>query len=499
MNLTTILSALRRRWWMPLLCLVLGAVVALGAARRMPKVYRASTLVLVEPQKIPVAYVRPTVTTSIEDRLRSLRQQITSRSRVERVIRELNLYPELRERVPMQSLVGRVASRINLDVRGGNTFRIIFTGTDPQTVADVTNKVADIVIEENSAARQREAQSTSAFLEKELEAVRVQLEKEEEAIAQFKREHMGELPEQRDANLRTLEGLQNRLRIVSDSLGRAMDRRILLDSQLADLPASGTSINETANQLEQARRRLRELEARYTQRHPDVVEQRQEVDRLRRQLSLEPQEEKEEAGGEPAEPPAAQTLYAARLNADIQAVESEIKSLTEEEAQIRADITKYQLRVENTPRNESILSTLTRDYQNLTNSYQSLLNKKLEAEMAEKLEHERRGEHFIIVDRAVPPNIPFKPNVPQIIAFGCAIAFMIGCGGAIVIDLFRPRFRSEEELVAAYSIPVLAVVPLLVSEEAVRRARRAKRLMLGSGVAVAALCALLVIFLVAGH
>jgi len=79
------LDSLKRRWWVPLCCLAVGAAVSIGVARRLPKIYRATTLILVQHQKIPAAYVRPTVTTSTEDMLRSLQQQVTSRTRVERV------------------------------------------------------------------------------------------------------------------------------------------------------------------------------------------------------------------------------------------------------------------------------------------------------------------------------------------------------------------------------------------------------------------------------
>lgn len=499
LNLTGLLSSLKRRWWMPLIGLLLGAAGAFALSGRLPKVYRASTLILVEPQKIPVAYVRPTVTMAIEDRLRTLRQEITSRSRVERVIRDLNLFPDEIDTVPVEALAGRIASRTRLDVRGTNSFQIIFEWLDPKEAAQIANKMAELVIEENTAARQREADSTSRFLERELERVRVQLQKEEDTMARFKREHMGELPEQRDANLRTLEGLQQRLRAVGESMSRARDRKLLLEGQLSEIPASGTSVSQIAVQLEQARAKLLELENRYTSRHPDVAAQRREVERLEALLTNQPEAEPGPESGAPVETPTTSSLYAARLRGEIQAVESEIKGYGAEEQQLKADINHYQERVENAPRNEAILSTLMRDYQNLANNYQSLLNKKLEADLAGKLEEERRGEQFNVVDRAIPPSTPFKPNVTQIMAFGSALGFMAGCAGAIAIDLLRPRFRSEQELAGAFNIPVLATVPLLLSEETRRRSARRLRLIVGSGVAAVAIGVLVILFLVSGR
>jgi uncharacterized protein involved in exopolysaccharide biosynthesis len=253
-------------------------------------------------------------------------------------------------------------------------------------------------------------------------------------------------------------------------------------------------VSQLALQLEQARTKLLELEYKYTARHPDVAIQRKEVERLEALLTAQPEGEPDPSAA-PVGAPTTTSLYAARLKADIQAVEAEIKGFVAEEQQLRVDIERYQDRVENAPRNEAILSTLTRDYQNLANNYQSLLNKKLEADLAGKLEEERRGEQFNVVDRAIPPSMPFKPIVSQIMAFGSALGLILGCAAAISVDLLRPRFRSERELAAAYNIPVLAAIPVLLSEETRRRAARRLRLIVGSGVAAAAIAILVLLFL----
>lgn len=486
------LDSLRRRWWLPLVCLVLGVGAASLITKRLPKIYQASTLILVEPQKIPAAYVRPTVTTTIENRLRSLQQQITSRTRIERVIQDLNLFPERIGKVPMESLVGAVASRIRLEIRGTTTFKINYEGTNPEEVAAVVNKIADLFIAENSAARAQEARSTSEFLDKELEAVRQRLEREELEIARFKREHMGELPEQRDANLRTVEGLQARLRTATEALTRAQDRRLSLEGQLAALPASGGGdVNLIAVQLEQAKTRLQQLLTQYTEQHPEVALQRREIARLEDLLASSPEPDPNPA------PRPGQSLFETRIRADLAAAETEIRALAAEQQQIRADIVKYQERVENAPRNEAALSTLTRDYENLKANYQSLLAKKLEAKLAENLETERQGEQFNILDRAVPPTVPFKPNLTQIVALGGVIGLLVGCAGAFVVDLAKPRFRSEDDLFTAHGIPVLAAVPRIDTEGERARLRRRRRVLVGSGLAAAAITVILALVLYA--
>lgn len=486
-SLTAILSSLRRRWWLVLLCLILGAAGSTWFGRRLPKIYRASTLILVIPQKIPVAYVRPTVTASIEDRLRSLRQQITSRSRLERVIKDLNLFPNRFGKVPTERLVASMIRRLRLEMRGTSTFRIWYEGPDRVQAADVANKVAEIFIQENTSARLLQARNTTEFLDTQMERMKEQLEEHEARIARFKQQHMGELPEQRESNLRTLEALQGRLRTNSEGLTRARDRRLTLESQLDGMPSAAADVNQVARQLEQEQARLQDLLTRYTESHPDVIQLRREIANLERSLQQPPDTEQQ------VQPRTTISPYHARLKAELDTVGNEIRTLEAEQEQLRVDVAKYQARVENAPRNEALLSQLTRDNDNLRLNYRSLLNKKIEAELAEQLEEKTQGEIFTIVDRALPPSLHYKPNMTQITSIGTAGGLLAGCILAILFDLLRPRFRTETELVGAYGIPVLATIPFVTTETMRRKHRVMFRVLLGSSLAVVVLGAILIV------
>ena len=74
---------------LPLVAVTLGTMLM---SRRLPDLYRSETIILVVPQQVPESYVRSTVTTRIEDRLQSISQQILSRTRLERIIQDFNLY-----------------------------------------------------------------------------------------------------------------------------------------------------------------------------------------------------------------------------------------------------------------------------------------------------------------------------------------------------------------------------------------------------------------------
>jgi uncharacterized protein involved in exopolysaccharide biosynthesis len=85
---------------------IVGSGIVVGLAthlylRTLPDIYKSETVILVEPQQVPSDYVRPTSTGSIESLLATISQQILSRTRLEKIIKENNLYPEIRMKRPI--------------------------------------------------------------------------------------------------------------------------------------------------------------------------------------------------------------------------------------------------------------------------------------------------------------------------------------------------------------------------------------------------------------
>ena len=137
----------RRRVW-ALVPLVLGVVAAVWALRVLPKTYRAVTTVLVEPQKVPADYVKPTIASSIEERLRTIEPQIKNRDNLARIIREMDLYPELTRQGLLEGAIARARRDLTVQLQG-NTFRIYFEDRDPAKAARTANRVAEAVIDSN--------------------------------------------------------------------------------------------------------------------------------------------------------------------------------------------------------------------------------------------------------------------------------------------------------------------------------------------------------------
>ncbi|MBW8877660.1 MAG: hypothetical protein JF614_22055 [Acidobacteria bacterium] len=463
-------SVWRRRFWF-LVPLLLGLAGAAYSYRVLPKTYRAATQVLVEPQKVPSDYVKPTVTTSIEERLHTIEPKIKKRDNMERIIREMNLYPELRGTVSMDHLVDKVRDDLTVRVQG-DTFFIYFVGREPVTVARTANRVAELFIASSLQQRENRAQGTSTFLEKELEQTKAKLEGQEARIAEFKRLNLGDLPEQRDTNLHAVEQLQGKLEINMDALDRAETRKLLLQRQVAELsyaPAARPAMPAAPGgppaptRVEQLQAELAELRARYTDRHPDVIRKRAELARLEALESQRPVESPAAAATQaPGEPPAPKKPKIDPMTqAELASVDLEIKSLKGERERILADIGGVQSRLQNVPRVEQELLSLTRDYDNIKRSYESLLDKRLNARLYENLEKSQQGEQFTILEAALPPTGPYSPNLLIVLGLGLAMGGLAGLLLALLRERTDPTYADALSLQQAFpGVPLLATIPV---------------------------------------
>ena len=198
-----VLAVWSRRKWLAILVFAAVFTAAATTVTFLPNIYRSTATVIIERQQVPEAFVKPTVTSVVENRLQTINQEILSRSRVLGLIDRFGLYQDLKKRVPLEEVVEQMRRDIELDLKGvqqrlsgGTTiaFSISFKGSDPQKVALVTNTLASFYIEENLKVRERQAAGTAEFLQVQLEETKKKLDEQERQVSEFKMRHPGELP-----------------------------------------------------------------------------------------------------------------------------------------------------------------------------------------------------------------------------------------------------------------------------------------------------------------
>ncbi|HPA15606.1 MAG TPA: GNVR domain-containing protein [Desulfobacterales bacterium] len=466
-----ILEILLRRRWFVIIPFCLSMIAGIYLALTLPKIYSAETLILIEAQRVPANYVQSIVSSDINERINTLSQQIMSRTNLEKVINQFNLYSDMEnEKTHMENKLATIRKNISVNVsrdrQVANAFSIRFKGTDPEKVMNVANTLASYFIDENLKLREVQAVGTSDFLEEELNTMRKRLEEVEEALKEYRREYMGELPEQLQTNLSILQGLQNNLQSRQESLRDARNRMILLNNQRAvaqNLPLPGDSSQVGSGPLtpEQMEERLTDLRARYTDQHPDVV-------RLKKMIA-DFQAKNENISGNTTEASRNDTGTGGNLLSGSQREQSEIKreirNLEAEISELTQQITYYKKRVENTPKREQELASLRRDYENINATYNSLLGRKLEAEIAVNMERKQKGERFRVIDIARLPVNPVEPNMKRLFMMVVAAGFGIGGGLIFLLEFLDTSFRKPEDIESFLGLPILAAVPELYNRK----------------------------------
>jgi uncharacterized protein involved in exopolysaccharide biosynthesis len=271
------------------------------------------------------------------------------------------------------------------------------------------------------------------------------------------------------------------------------------ETQSSVIVASGGGEAQVAatssQQLEIAQRNLGVLRLRLTSDHPDVRKLERTVSELKARIADEARQPK--APAERILTTAEQSLLKKirELQADLEVIDHQLSVNSTEEARLRSVIATYQQKVETSPKRESELVELTRDYDILKKTYDSLLTKREDSKLAANLERRQIGEQFRILD---PAPLPVRPsNQVQRLALsfsGALLGLALGLLLTALLKLRDSSFAREGEVARLLDLPVLAFVPMMISESE-RRSKRRRSVLLdvaASAVFVAATVVLIV-------
>jgi polysaccharide chain length determinant protein (PEP-CTERM system associated) len=480
LTVTDIVPILVRRAWIIVLTLIACVGLAVFVSKRLPNQYRSETLIMVIPQRISEEYVKAQATGKIEDRLNSLEDQILSRSRLERIIIDLNLYVSLRSRLPMEDVVQRMRDDISVKVEGKESFRILYINQDSKTAQKTTERLASLFIEESMRDRENVAEDTSQFLESQLEDAKRRLQAQEKKLEEYRNRYGGELPAQVPTNLQAIQNAQVQLQTLTENADRIRERRLLLERQLADLqdnslyvaplpqPAAAEpvpAVESASQQLQRAKDSLEVLRTRLTDDPPNIKQLKRRISDLEAKAAQEKSRPAAPTVALSELPPAERTrqMRIRELKGQMEDIDHQLADRDEQAKRLRALVAEYQAKLDATPKRESDLTELTRDYTTISATYQSLLTKREEAKLAANLERRNIGEQFKVLDQARAPERPFSPNRPLIDVGGAAGGLFLGL---LIVGLLEYRdssFKSEEDVARVLNLRVLALVPIMSS------------------------------------
>ena len=429
--------ALWRRPWVVLG--VAGLVLVLGAAYVMtrPRVWKATSVVRVEPQQTDAQLVQRTVG-DVEPRLLSLRQAMLGGPVLGRVVDQLKLYPELVAQRGKDAAIEQL--REGIDVKPTwNAFEVTVSAGSPRTAADIAKLVPTIFGQLTNETRAAQAADATRVFDTQVKELQLAVNGWQQKIITFKVAHIGELPEQMEANMRQLDRLSGEIRARTEQLRAADARR----SDLALLRNGGdTEMGRAQTVGDQLEQQLAAARTQYTEDHPEVL-------RLTRELKAARARERAADGRL-----GVQRDERTRAGREVGAIQRDIDALQKE-------MQTYQARLDQTPRWAAELAGLEREYDIARTKYQSVMGRRVEAEIAQDIEARNAPRLFSLVSPAAPPVAPSKPD-----RFGGLMVVLVASIGAgvlagVMLELRDETIHDERQLRGELPLPVLAIVPAM--------------------------------------
>lgn len=518
---------------------ILGGILFLSLllAVLLPPTYRSSATILIEEQEIPSDLVRSTITTYATQRLQMIGQRVMTRANLNKIIEKFDLYADARQRLTEEEIIERMRSDIALetisadiiDPRTGrpSTVTIAFTlsydSRDPDLAQRVASEITSLYLEENLKTRAQRTAETSDFLEEEARQMGEHVSDLERKLADFKEQNLNSLPEQKQINIDLMDRSERELIQIDNEIRSLEDRKFYLDGQLAQIKPDVPVISSTGERILSPEDRLKSLKAeylamasRYSDKHPDVVKARLEINslkpdagdpesglelakyltqldgqlaslrekysehhpdivNLRKQISALDAELKrvqmtrtirDITSGQP-ENPAYITLQAQR-----DGVIQDLRTLRKRRGDVKAKLGEYEKRLLQTPKVERQYLELVRDYENATARYRELKAKAMEAEVAEQLERKSKGERFSIIEPPLVPEQPVKPNRPAIAFLGMMLAMAGGFGYVLLTENMDQTVRGMKRIAVLAGTAPVSVIPYLKTDEEISQRQR---------------------------
>jgi polysaccharide chain length determinant protein (PEP-CTERM system associated) len=462
----------RRHWLLILAFTIIGPPLGYAAAKVVPPRYVSQTMVLVQPPAVSAKIVPDIDTTTMNQELASLKQQILSRSKLEPIIRKFDLYPGQANTQSMDALVVKLQTAIEVTpvaplpetaARDLPGFSVTVTLNDPHKAQSVCAEVTSMFIEGSAVDTTQKGTVVTSFLAQQLADAQTALNDQGAKLAAFKSKNNGTLPDDEPSNLNVLTGLNSEYDAASQALENAQRDKsfaeTLLQQQLASTHTTETGQNPDTleQQLETQRTELGNLQAMgYKDTYPDVVKAKANIAALQKQIA--DAATSSGAANATKAPATAESKEATALRAQINGYDEIISQKTHQQDDLQQQIKLYRARIQQSPMVEEEYTELTRGQQTAQDNYNNLLKQQNDAKMAQDLNQEQQGQYFHILDAANLPSSPTFPNKMFFTGGGLAGGLGLGLALTFLLELKDTSLKSERDVEFTLRLPVLAMI-----------------------------------------
>lgn len=404
-NLSEYIQIFRRRKWffvIPLLIIYFSFFVT---SFFLPKFYEAKAIILVEEKNVVNPLLKNlAVSTTVAQRLHTLREEILAWPRLYQLVERLELTKNIKSPLELEKLIVGIRSNINLAMKSNDVVVISYQGRDRRVTQRIVNTLCDILIERNISIINENTESAIDFIDEQLGVYKEKLNASESSLREFKE----------------IYGLE-----VFPQIKQAQDDGDD-DSNTNATTGYTAPIVHIGSELAKLEADLVMASVDCTDEHPRVIDLKRRIASLKEKRDSHIQEAAKRTG----------------VNTD-----------------------SYVEIAGSLPRQHEELTRLNRDKAVNEKIYRMLLQRLESAKITESLDNSENRTKFRVIEPARLPLFASKPNKLKINFLGFILGGMLGFGCIYILEFADSSFKSIDELKESFGAPVLGSIPKILTEE----------------------------------
>lgn len=496
----------KRKWLIILPALAITVAVA-WIVSSLPNVYQSTTRVVVRPPAISENLVPSLSDKDLALRLNNITQDVTSRPRLELLIKQFDPYKTERLRgEPMEALIEHMRKSMIVKVDASrnipNAFSISYMGNDPRKTQLVTAAIASGYVDANATSTANRSENTKDFFDQQIAEAKARLDEIDRRRLQFTLQNMQNLPSQGNTLLGRLTGLYEQQKAYIGEIGRLRDQQAIYSGQLNDIKEqsersridAADMIGDPKNnplyaQFAASKARLEaELKSMLTTlrpQNPDVKMKQAEIESVQQQMDQIVAEGKAKVEERQKRIMQNPDLRINGIEANLKLMSGNLGRLERQLEDTNKQIAEIESRINRVPGAQVALEGLDREYQTQKVLYDDLLGRSARANLSSAVASNAQGETIQVIEPANFPETPVAPKRFMLMGLGLAVGLGFGLFLAAVFEVpTMLNIQSRNDAEHYTNLPVLVSIPLLLTPQEVRR-RRLRRVMLTAAAAVA--------------
>jgi capsular exopolysaccharide synthesis family protein len=309
-----------------------------------------------------------------------------------------------------------------------------FESRDPRLAARASSALAANYIDYSFRRKYNATREASAWMELQLGDLKTRVQTSQAALVEYEREHsIVNTGEKRNLQEQILSELSSDLTLAKNE---RIQKESLYDQVLTN-PAQTAKLahNPLLEKLEEKyadqKAQYAEMQAQYGPKHPQILHQKQQLAEMDGQITQE-------------------------QNRVIDRTRDDYNAAQRREQLLAAAVNKQKKELESI--NELLVqhNILERDFESNQQLYQNLLQRLKDATISAGL----HSGNLQLVDNALPPTKPVRPNKPLSILIGLLTGLLLGAGLAYVQESVDHSVKSVQEVESIAALPALGVIPL---------------------------------------